>query len=361
MNHTGSSLDSLLREAFNSYRQGLLRPPPPPSFPSRRDISALLFLNNIDHVPLVDRIELHRLLISCQEGLAAARQGQLETASNHFQQAQLHLEILEESTRIARLLGASTYQSAVAYLDFKNDSYEKSRTRLEWAMNADLELELSGLSVLQIRRVQHGHNLARMDFHLKRRSAAIQLVGELVAYMEGQIDRLGYHSDWRPESLRTVPQNIVRAMIHEVVSETVGRIVTGSAPEKEWRILIEAACLCKDPDSAISPQAQYVLLAQSGRHVNAPTEYLLAMNRLFRIGIRRCNLLWYAVLVDLADFCVEMNTHYSRQIRDVLERDSSKWKGMPSFLRDRLIGMETQRKERAPGVEVESAAGAVAV
>ncbi|HEV2851660.1 MAG TPA: hypothetical protein VHC97_02540 [Thermoanaerobaculia bacterium] len=338
MGTTCSSLDVLLKEAFHSYRQGLLRLPTF-SFPFR-NLSTILFLNSLERIALKERVELHRLSSACKEGLDAARQGQLEAASCHFERAQVHLDAMAKGGRLAWLLGVSTYQAGIAYLDFKNGFPEESRRRLDWAMDANLELELSGLLFMQVRRIQQGHNLARMDFLLSRRSIAIELAGDLVAYMEGRIHKLNYHCDWRPKFLQKVPKDSLRFLIREVVGETAGRIVTGGSSEEEWRILIGASRLCQSPDATIFPQAQYALLAQSKRLSDKPEDYLYNLNRFFGIGIRHCHLLWYAIMVEFVNFCGEMDTDYSRQIQEVIKRDSLKWKEFPLFFRAPLMGTE---------------------
>lgn len=338
MGGAGSSLDTLLIEVFQSYRYGLLRRPAPP-FPPR-NLSSIVFLSTIEQIPLKERAALSRLSRVCEEGLAAARQGQLEAASDHFKRAQLYFDAMAEVGRLARLLGVSTYQPSVAYLDFKSDGFEDASRRLDLAMDADLELELSGWLFMQARRIQQGHNMARMDFLRNRRSVAIGLTGDLVAYMEGRIDRLGYHCGWRPRFLQEVPKDVLRFLIREIVGETVGRIVTGGSSEEEWRHLISATRLFQNSDSTILPQAQYALLAQSKRLSGKAEDYLDNVKQFFGLGIRRCHLLWYAMLIEFFNFCKEVDTSCSRQIREVIKRDSSKWKDFPSYLGHLLEGHE---------------------
>lgn len=340
MGITCSSLDVLLKEAFHSYRRGLLGLSTF-SFPLR-NLSTILFLNCLEQMVLKDRAELHRISSACQEGLAAARQDQLEAAACHFQRARVHLDAMDQSGRLAWLLGISTYHAGIAYLDFKNGFLEQSRRHLDWAMDANLEMELSGLLFMQVRRIQQGHNLARMDFLMSRRSIAIELAGDLVAYMEGQIDRLGYHCDWRPGSLQKVPKDTMRFLMREVVGETAGRIITGGSLPEEWRRLIDAARLCQNPDTAIFPQAQYALLAQSKRLSDNPEDYLRKINRFFEFGIRHCHLLWYAVMVEFIHFCEELDTEISRKIQEVIKRDSLKWRKFPLFFIPPLMGTENQ-------------------
>lgn len=331
-----SELDFLLIQAFQAYRQGLCRqvrphPPMPP-----RDFDALKFLGTVGWVPLEDRLQLRNLHILCSKGLSAARQGRLDDSLTHYEQARKYLEALENDSRLAWLLGVSTYQAGVAYMDFRCGCVERARERLDRAMDADLELEQAGLPVMQMHRIQQGHNLVRMELRLGGREAAVGLAGTLLAYMECRIDELPYHRGWRSRSLRAVPRSLLQAMIHQVIGETAGFIVTGGAAAEEWCGLIAGSRLCQDPKMAVFPQVQYALQAQYDRLMSDPEGYLRNLESFFRLGIRDCYLLWYASMVELVGFCHEMDTCHSRQVRDVILRDSVKWKGLPPFLRDRL-------------------------
>ena len=334
----GAALDALLIEAFQSYREGLRRQPPPPAPLPPRDFDVLCFLGTIGWMPPGHRLRLRNLGIACSAGLAAARKGQLDEALGHYEQARESLDSLGGAGRQAWLLGTSTYQPGAAYVDFRRGAAERARDRLDLAMDAALELEQLGLPVMQMHRIQQGHNLARMDLRLGRRETATKLAGMLLAYLEGRIDELPYHRDWRAWSLRAVQRSLVRAMIHQVIGETAGRIVAGDAPEEEWRGLIEASRISRDPETAVVPQVQYALRAQGGRLAGDPEGYLRNLERFFRGGIRHCHPLWYAVMVELVEFCGELDTRPARQVRDVILHDSAKWKGLPTFLGNRLGG-----------------------
>lgn len=331
-----SELDTLLLAAFHAYRRGLLRQPQTPSPMPPRDFDALLFLGTIGWVPPESRRQLRDLDQACGKGLTAARQGLLPESAGHYQRAEEHLGRLREGPRPAWLLGFATYQSGVAYLDFRRGSLRQARERLDLSMDSALELERSGLPVMQMNRIQQGHNLSRIEMRLGRRDSAIALAAALLAYLEGQIDDLPYHRDWWPKGLQAVPRSVQETMIHQILGETAGYIVTGEAPSKEWSALIEISRLRKEAGTAVSPQAQYALRAQSNRLMGDAEGYLRELERFFRLGIRHCHRLWYALMVELVDFCREVDTRRSRQVRDVILRDSARWKNLPLFLRDRL-------------------------
>ncbi|HXO40093.1 MAG TPA: hypothetical protein VN999_01495, partial [Thermoanaerobaculia bacterium] len=165
---TETALDSLLIEAFNAYREGLRRRPRVrPSMPPR-DFDALMFLGTIGQVKPQDRLWLRRLRIACGRGLGAAREGRLDESLLSYLQAAESLDRLLRGSRAGWLVGVSTYQAGVAYLDLRRGCAERARERLELAMDADLELERTGLPVAQMHRIQQGHNLVRMDLRLGR-------------------------------------------------------------------------------------------------------------------------------------------------------------------------------------------------
>jgi tetratricopeptide (TPR) repeat protein len=337
--NSGSKLDSLLMKVFQAYREGLRvkhqsHSPMPP-----RDFDALKFLGTVGWVPLGERLQLHNLHIACSKGLTAARQGRLDDALAYYEQAREHLDLLQDDLRLGWFLGVSTYQAGVAYLNFRSGCIERACECLDLAMDADLELERAGLPVMQMHRIQQGHNLVRMDVRLGRRQVAVGRAGLLLAYMERRTAVLPYHHDWLSKSLQAVPRSIIRSMIHQIIGETAGFIVTGDAAAKEWQELIKASLLYRDPENAVLPQMQYALWAQYDRLEGNPEGYLCNLDRFFSFGIRQCHLLWYAVMVEVVGFCGHLNTSLARQVRDVIVRDSVKWKGLPLFLRARLDGV----------------------
>lgn len=340
---TSSGLDVLLVRAFHAYRQGLHRQPQLLPVIPPRDFEALKFLGTIGWIPLKDRLELRNLYRICDEGLGAAREGRLEYALDRYEKAREPLKRLEHGTRRAWFLGDSKYQAGVAYLEFQHGRAEQARERLDRAMDADLELERAGLPVMQMHRIQQGHNLARMDFRMGHRESAVRLAGVLLAYMERQTHELPYHHDWLSRGLQAVPRSLLQAMIYQILGETTAYIVTGNAPAEEWSVLIKASRLYQDAEAAVFPQVQYALRAHYDRLVNNPEGYLRNLECFFRVGIRHCHLLWYAVMVELVRFCREVDTCRSRQVREVILRNSAQWKGLPPFLRNGLDSPVAQR------------------
>jgi tetratricopeptide (TPR) repeat protein len=338
----GSDLDLALMEVFRAYRQGLLRQPQPNLLMPPRDFDALRFLGTIGWSSPENRLRLRKLHIACGKGLSASRQGRHDEALRHYDAAKRQLDDLKDS-RLAWFLGVSTYESGIAYTDFRCGCAERARERLDRAMNADSQLEEAGLPVMQVHRIQQGHNLVRMDLHLGRREVAIELAGSLSAYMERRIDTLPYHRNWSYRLLQAVPRALLQAMIHQIIGETAGHVVTGERPAEEWRILIEGCRLCESPGAAIFPQVHYALQAQYNRLSGASQDYLHSLERFFRFGIRDCHLLWYAMMIELVGFCRELDTRHSWYIREVILRDSVKWKGLPFLLRRHLNNSGAQQ------------------
>lgn len=334
--------DELLARAFHAYRQGLRKRGESPQPMGPRDFDALMFLGSLGRIPLKERSRLRQLQRTCARALLAARQGDLPAAARHYEAAREELEPIAASSRLGWLIGTSSYEAGSAYLDFRRDQVESARERLERAMDADLELERDGIPVLQIHRIQQGHNLVRMDFRLGRRGAAIDLTGSLLAYMERQIDALPYHHDWRPEALGT--RELLQAMIRQILAETAGRVAASEASPEEWRRLVETARLKADPEKAILPQAQYALRAQSALVSEDFATYLASLERFFLLGIRDIHSLWYVLMGEFLDFCRKADSPLSRQAAAAIVRDSSQWKNLPLHLRDRFQGAPSETR-----------------
>ena len=326
----------LLARAFHSYRQGLRRSDSDLSEFPQRDYDSLMFLGTIGWIPSRDRLPLRRLFRACSYGLTFARKGQLTEAALDYARAGDLLQQLKQGSMLGYLVALSTYGSGIAYLDFRCGQPIAARYQLDQAMDADLELEIAGLPVMQMHRIQQGHNISRMDFHAASRRNAVELVGHLTSYMESQTCSLPYHRMWRPKFVKAVARTRLQAMIYQVLGETAFQIATSHSPNQEWRWLINATSLCIEPRLAISPQAQYALRAQAALLDRQAKDYLENLEQFFSLGIQKAPLLWYALMAEFLDFCIETGTPLSTQIAEIITRDSSKWNGFPERLKFRF-------------------------
>jgi hypothetical protein len=261
----------------------------------------------------------------------------LDEALVSYKEAEILLYLLGGRQRLAWALGSSTYEAGIAYHDFRRGLEETARGHLGFAMDADLSLEDAGLTVMQLHRIQQGHNLARMHWRLGRRGAAIRLCGSLIAYMESQVRDLPFHRDWRPRAVPAIPRELLQSMMAQILDELAGPIVGGSNANDEWSWLVESSQLCSNPERAVFPQVQFALLAQSDRLASQWESYLLNLERFLSLGVHGCCLLWYAIVAELAEFCLEADTHRSHEIRAAILRDSVKWRGLPPLLRDQML------------------------
>ncbi len=328
--------DALLARAFGAYRQGLRKRGETASPMGPRDFDALTFLGSLGRIPLHERSRLRRLQRTCGQALSSARAGDLPAAAQLYEEAGEDVDRLAAGNRLGWLLAISAYEAGRAYLDFRRQEAVSARGRLERAMDADLELEREGIPVLQIHRLQQGHNLARMDFRLGRSEAAIELTGQLVAYIERELGSLPYHHDWRPEALGT--RELLRSMIRQVLDGTAGQLAGSRAAPESWRRWIASARLKADPEKALFPQAQYALRAQAARLDRDFAGYLENLERFFLPGIREIHSLWYALMADLLDYCLEADSPLSRRAAAAIVGDARKWKHLSPQLRSRFEG-----------------------
>lgn len=343
----GSQLDAALARVFHAYRAGIRKRPEPDFVPRSLGFDALVFLGTLGWMGIEERLRLRKLHVACSSGLALARAGKLETARDRYREAGAELERLKEGRGPARLLAISSYEAGVAYLEFRRGSEEQARRRLDLAMDADLELEELGLPAMQMHRVQQGHNLVRIEVRNRRLEEGVRLSGQLLAYLERRAPGLPYHRAWRPRRLLAVPRGLVRAMIHQIVGEAAGAIVAGGSRPDLWRLLLDECRPEGDPEVSVFPQAGLALRAQADRLAFDGGGYLRHLELFFEPGIKRCHLLWYPMLVDLADFCGQLGSRQAEQVREVLLRDSVKWKGFPPFLRDRLRAARPEQRTSA--------------
>lgn len=318
--------------AFNSYRRGLARRPADAGCLPARDFAMLYLSGSIGTVPVRERRLLRELKSYCFAGLELARQGRVEPAEELYERARPVLARLREGSEVNHLLGISAYQSSIAYWFSKRGEWRAAEERLLLAMDADCELEQLGFPVMQLHRVQQGHNLVRLRLYRRRRPDAVELAAHLYNYVEGRETALPYHRDWRPETIRAVPDDLARSILLSLLSELASFLCTGSDREEEWALFFRHARLGGEAPAALFPQARDYLLARRALGAADDEAYLGELDRFFRGGIRDCPGLWYAALVDFRDWCSEKPWDVARKVRALLTGDAAKWRGVPPHL-----------------------------
>lgn len=318
---------------FHAYRSGLLAGTGRGRVLPRRDFHGLCALAKIEWLPVGERQKLRRVETACGLGLAAARAGDLASSAGHYRAARDLLAPLGDTSETSRCLALSVYRAGVAYLDSRRGDFDAAREGLDRSMDADLRLEHLGLALLQLHRIQQGHNLVRLFLYEGLRTHAMELTGRLYDYMEGQASDLPYHHDWRPGTLGEISRDLLRGTLEQVIEDTALLIVRGREPDAEWSRLLAVTSLDGEPSRALSPAVRHALLARRARLAGDDTDYLRHSAAFLGGGLGGTRALWYLHLAEFRRWCRQSGGAVRTRVAEVLDADSRHWRDVPPTLR----------------------------
>jgi len=153
-----------------------------------------------------------------RDGLQAARQGNYSEAQAKFALARRCLR--EIDTVDVRLVGASSYLAAVAYLRHRQLKPAQARRLVEHALTIDVRLEKEfALDLIYAHRIQLAHNLARVDARFGTAQEAIKLTVVILEQLEGRNNARPTSHPWEPADHKKVDSTQRRLLFNLVVSD----------------------------------------------------------------------------------------------------------------------------------------------
>lgn len=328
---------------FKAYRKGLLRKSNGHPQALHATFPKCTQQTLMARLSLRDRLRLRQIFRCCGRGLGAVREKRYEDAQRIFDEGREFLESSDPTpvSTEARLIGASFLLSGGAYLDYVTGDLVEARHKVYTALDADVTLEEEhGYDLFQMHRLQALLNLMRIELQEGHCQEAFELSGQVVAYLEGQQDRIGVHRSWRPETFRGLPRSFPRIMLVEMVEE-VARAFSDSERTGHWSVFAQAAHL--DEYSAaprpLHPRIRDWIVLKDAYLGGRDAEYLERLPEFLARGMEDIRGIWYASLVDLLDFCQRSNDEVARFTARALLKDSVKWPRVPTALRGRLEQM----------------------
>jgi hypothetical protein len=284
--------------------------------------------------------------LAARRGFLAARDGELELARASFGAAWQLWGELKESFCRTRL--ASIIESYEAYLEYRLSDRRQARRRLENALDSCLLLEIRyGLTLFELHRMQLGHNLARVDWRFGFHEEAFVLAGALVGYLQGRRQDLPFHRDWRADRMQSCPTYLRQVMVVQIAGEAISHLV--SHPETaSWETFLGEAAIDDDASGSrffADPRLWRWLRARRARLAGDRRRYFETLEEILPAGPRGLGTLYYAILIDFAEFCAAEASIAARKVVGFLTRDAAKWKGFPVPLARRLAKISGNSEE----------------
>ncbi len=153
-----------------------------------------------------------------REGLKAAKEGRFAAARADFNVARRYLRKIDTSE--VRLVGASSYLAALAYLQYRQLRPAQARRLVEQALTIDVRLENEfTLGVMYAHRIQLVHNLVRVEARFGTAQDAIELGVSLLEQLEGRINACPTNHPWDQYDHRKLDATQRRLLFNMVISD----------------------------------------------------------------------------------------------------------------------------------------------
>ena len=297
--------DELLQKTFLGYQQGSAKNHHISSQVSDDIFSETLQTLISRNLPLCDQLILRRYDNAREQGLLAARQGQLAVAQHFFEEARTPLEMGKLSNE-GKLLHQSFLEQSEAYLDYRQNNFEQVYDRTDAALGLDVVLESEyGYDILLMHRIQLLHNLVRTEARRMNFEKAIILASKLLNYLDGKLENLPTPHPWSFESLTHQPQELVCGMFAQIASEVALILTVQSRNQAHhlFKIVTEYMHLSANNHQFCHSHAHSWFLAKLAITENNIDSFLQRAANFLAEGIADTPLLWYSTILDWLHLC----------------------------------------------------------
>lgn len=317
---------------FRAYRTGLLRREPEPVSHCWRPSFDRLLMHALPNCLLPsDRVVFRNVYRRSQQGLRAARQGEFQSAAEHFDAGTAILET-RSAGRLCRALGKSFLEAAHAYLEYRLRRFDQARERVSVMLDLDLGLVLSGgFDFFEMHRLQAVDNLMRIDLREGLAREALSKGGAILAYVEGITESVPVHHGWRPDILRRIPVALRQGTLVQVAVEVA--LAFPKFPGVElWQAFSEPLELDRDVP-ATEPRVRQWLQIREACGGDDEDRFLALVIEFLPAGRAGVGPLWYATILDILQFCDEQRSPLGDFVRDKILRDAPRWPAFPAAFR----------------------------
>ena len=316
-------MKDLLDAALSAYRHGKNEALRIGAAASGREFDRLLEEAIASRVPVTERLMLRVSSLARVRALHAARAGQLEVCEQALAESTDILRSAELSL-FGRLVATSFHEAVSAYLAYRRGDYEGARQHVAAALGLDAVLiETHGVTVLDLHRLQLGHNLVRTDARAGESLRAMQTSASLLSAMEDSTEE-GPLPPVRSPGFTALPPELLRAMFIQIASEPA-LILAGRDRGEAARLfapLAEHAAGKATRGCGDHALAHRYLRAKAAFLDGAGEAFFEQVAALLGGGPGEAPLLWRAAARDLHDACVARGEPGAAEIA----ADSAGWR-----------------------------------
>jgi hypothetical protein len=287
-----------------------------------------------------EQILMKAALVARTKGLAAARKGEMEVAEANLRASRDIMEVPWLSAESHALL-ASFQEAAEAFIDFRCGRHDLARERVYRAMSADgTLLSREGYHILELHRVQLGHNLARVDANAGEPEQAAQILAGLLTYLEGEREAWPFsnYTYTGKATVEDLPEEQVADLFIQLASE-LALLLDGRGREEGLALFapvvahaeLRATRHCRRHPSAHAWLS--LKLACLERNV---VGFLQGVQEVLADGPREGSLLWYATATDLYRECARLLEDFPAEaisLMSEIAEDAASWTRVPAGLK----------------------------
>ena len=332
------SIQDLLPLALESYRAGAQSTPRSSTAASGVEFDQQLDVALSNRLPLDEQLLVRFVAAVRSRGLTAARNNRLIEAQQALDEGRrvLASELLSAQ---GKLIVETFHEAVEAYVEYKRGLIPLARARVRKALAIDCTLiSQYGYDILDLHRVQLGHNLMRLDIHQGNLAAAAELCASLISYLEGRAGEWPLPEFKIETDPAQLPAELRSAMLIQILGELALCLRNKNAAEAA-RVFTP---LLPHVESATAfPCSQH---ARAHRWLQAkwacvneePVAFLRHVTELLREGPGQMLLLWRAAVLDLFDLCCTLDGVEAGQIRAEVFTDSQAWINVPRQFKSRV-------------------------
>jgi cellobiose-specific phosphotransferase system component IIA len=236
-----------------------------------------------------------------RDGLQAARQGNYSDAQAKFALARRCLR--EIDTADVRLVGASSYLAAVAYLRYRQLKPAQARRLAEHALTIDVRLETEfALGLIYAHRIQLAHNLVRVEARFGTAQEAIKLAVVLLEQLEGRSNARPTSHPWEPADHKKVDSTQRRLLFNLVISDiALLQLEAGPHVAREASNIYQRHLAhCSQEQQKLFTDGHTWLTLRVNLNNNTIPESLNLASEYLERGPREVPILWYETAMSAA-------------------------------------------------------------
>lgn len=270
-----------------------------------------------------------------REGLKAAKEGRFLAARADFNLARRCLRKVE--TAEVRLVGASSYLAAVAYLQYRQLKPAQARRLAEQALTIDVRLESEfALGIMYAHRIQLVHNLVRVEARFGSSRRAIELGVALLDQLEGRLNASPTSHPWDQCDHKKVDAT-QRLLLFNLVTSDMALLQLQAGPH-----LIEEVSSVYQRHLAHCPTEQrqqfadghaWLSLRANPQSYTIPESLNVASEYLER-GARGTPILWYEAAMSAALQLRDSGKPETRGLGEKILEEGSQLPFAPKSIRD---------------------------